>query len=276
MNLRRVRAIAANDLRQLAKSRDYWAPLLFLAGLFFVALPLILLTAVTRTTANELVVQLGGVLGSLPERVQANIAGTTPQAQAAYSLAVFLLAPIAVVVPLTISSAVGANAIVGERERGTGEFLAHSPASEQEIYLGKLVASLLPGYAATFIGFGLYALVVNLVVGPLLGGWFFPTAGWWVLILWVVPPFLAVALTVILRISARVRSAAAAQQASQLVSLPVILISYGVAGGFVYDATIAALVVGTLAWLGAALGLATSVNAVRRERLLGVESGKRR
>jgi ABC-2 type transport system permease protein len=62
---------------------------------------------------------------------------------------VYLFAPVAVVVPLTISTAVGAATIVGERERGTGEFLAHSPADVREIYLGKLIASLIPGYVTT-------------------------------------------------------------------------------------------------------------------------------
>ena len=28
------------------------------------------------------------------------------------------------------------------------------------------------------------------VVGPDVGGWFFPTSQWWVLMLWIIPPFL--------------------------------------------------------------------------------------
>ena len=43
--------------------------------------------------------------------------------------------------------------------------------------------------------------------------------------LWVVPPFLAITLSVVLRLSARVKSAAAAQQASGLVTLPLIVLS---------------------------------------------------
>ena len=78
----------------------------------------------------------------------------------------YLLAPIAVVVPLTISSAIGASTIVGERERGTGEFLAHSPADTREIYVGKLFASIIPGYLTTIVGFGIYSLLVNVIVGP--------------------------------------------------------------------------------------------------------------
>ncbi|MEZ5342331.1 MAG: hypothetical protein R2706_13055 [Acidimicrobiales bacterium] len=45
----------------------------------------------------------------------------------------------------------------------------------REIYVGKLIASLVPGYVTTVVGFGLYSLIVNLTVGPSVGGWFFPT-----------------------------------------------------------------------------------------------------
>ena len=60
----------------------------------------------------------------------------------------------------------------------------------------------------------------------------------------VVPPFLAMALAIILMISARVKTAAAAQQASQLVTLPVILLAYGVATGLLFNAVTAAVVIG--------------------------------
>ena len=89
----------------------------------------------------------------------------SPEARTSYALAVFLFAPLAVIVPMTISTAVGANILVGEKERGTGEFLAHSPATEREIYLGKLIASLVPGYLTTIVGFFIYSLIVNLIVG---------------------------------------------------------------------------------------------------------------
>lgn len=131
---------------------------------------------------------------------------TSDTGRTAYALAVFLLAPVAIVVPLTISTAIGASTIVGERERGTGEFLAHSPAHEREIYLGKLIASLVSGYATTLAGFGIYSIIVNLFVGPEVGGWFFPTAAWWVLMLWVVPPFLALTLSIVLRLSRGMRA----------------------------------------------------------------------
>lgn len=269
MNWARVRTIVRTDLRQLFKSRDYWGPLIVLAFLFFVVIPGMALFSVTQVESNEFVAQLNNMLDTLPGSIQAGVVEGSPGARAAYVLAVYLLAPIAVVVPLTVSSAVGAHAIVGEREKGTGEFMAHAPVSIHEIYVGKLLASLIPGYLATIAGFAVYSLVANTLAGPLLGGWFFPTAGWWLLILWVLPPFLAVALAIIVWVSGRMKSTAASQQAASLVSLPVILLAYGVAGGVVVNPTRGALVIGAVAWTIAITALVAGAKAFDRERLLG-------
>ena len=267
----RARVVAATDLRQLWQSRDFWVPMVVLAALFFVAAPALLLWAVSHAGEVELVQKVGATLDVLPPQAQAAVQGDSPTGRTSYALAVYLFAPLAVIVPMTISTAVGANTIVGEREKGTGEFLAQSPATEREIYVGKLVASLLPGYAATLGGFAAYSVVVNLIVGPQVGGWFFPTRDWWLLMLWVVPPFLALALSLVLRLSARVSSAAAAQQASGLVTLPLIILSYAQSSGLLLGEGRSALVLGGFAWAFALIGLRRGAKAITRERLLGVD-----
>jgi hypothetical protein len=138
--------------------------------------------------------------------------------------------------------------------------------------VGKLISSLVPGYLATIVGFSVYALVVNLTVGPSLGGWFFPTAGWLILILWVIPPFIAIALALILRLSGRVKSAAAAQQASSLVTLPVIILSYSVAAGVIANPGMSGFWIGLVAWVLAILATIRGAKKLQRERLLGVSS----
>jgi ABC-2 type transport system permease protein len=266
-----MRTIALTDLRQLWQSPDFWVPMMILASLFFIVIPTILLFAVTRAEDVNLVQKVASTLDVLPQRARAAVRGDTPSAKTSFTLAVYLFAPLAVIVPMTISTAVGANILVGERERGTGEFLAHSPATEREIYLGKIIASLLPGYFTTIVGFGIYSLVVNLIVGPQVGGWFFPTRDWWILMFWVVPPFLCLTLSVVLRLSARVKSAAAAQQASGLVTLPLILLSYAQSSGALFGAGESGLVLGALAWVAAIIGLQRGTRAVTRARLLGVD-----
>ena len=271
MNRRRMIAIARTDLRKLRRSPDFWIPMALMAGLFFVGLPAVLLLTVSLVEQFQGVQEIGSALAPLQRVDPQAVEGVTGADQTSYSLALYLFAPLAVVVPMTISSAIGANTLVGERERGTGEFLAHSPVHEREIYLGKLIASLVPGYVATVVGFGLYALVVNTIVGPRVGRWFFPTLEWLVLVFWVVPPFLALAVSVILRVSGRVKSSVAAQQASGLVTLPLILFTY-TQSSLNQLGTESAFFVGLVAWLLALLGLWRGSKSVTRPRLLGVDN----
>ena len=267
-----VSAIASVDLRRLFKSKDYWIPLVLLGSLFFVVIPFVALSVVSAVGDTPLADQVTSIVGNLPDVIGDSAPVDSPAARAAYVIAVYMLAPIAIIVPLTISVAVASNAIVGERERGTGEFLANSPLTTREIYYGKLLASLVPGFLATIVGFTLYALVVNLTVGPDMGGWFFPTAGWFMLILWIIPPFIAVAISIVLRMSARMRSAAAAQQSSSLVTLPIIILSYAVSARVISSPNSSALLIGTVAWAIAILLSVRGAGKLKRERLLGVAS----
>ncbi|MCD9622624.1 ABC transporter permease [Rhabdothermincola salaria] len=273
INTARMFTVMRTDLRQLVESKDFWVPMLLLGGFFFLIVPAFLLSIITSIGNVSAIQQVSQALELLPQSAQQAVPqDVDPSTQVGYVLAVYLFAPIAVVVPLTISTAVGAATIVGERERGTGEFLAHSPADVREIYMGKLIASLIPGYVTTIVGFGIYSVMVNLLVGRKVGGWFFPTTSWWLLILWVLPPFLAIALSLVLRLSARVKSTAAAQQASGLVTFPLILIAYGQSTGALLGSgtPLLALVIGAVAWVIALLSLATGFRSLTRARLLGV------
>ncbi len=269
-NRHRAWVVARTDLLQIYRSRDFWMPLFVIAALFFIALPALLFGSLTSLADQGLVQQIGDIVDTLPASIQQQVQGDAPNVQAAYAMAVYLFAPLAIIVPLTVSSAIGSHTIVGERERGSGEFLAHSPATEQEIFVGKMLAALLPGYAVEVVGFACYSIVVNVIVGPKVGGWFFPTANWWILVLWVVPPFLALVVALILRISARVSSAAAAQQSSALITLPLVIGAYGMASASLARAVGFIALVGLGAWCVAALALWRGIKAVRRERLLGL------
>ena len=272
-NWSRTRIVARTDLKQLVLARDFWLPMGILGSIFFVIVPLVLLLSITSLGDVPAVRSVADTLDVLPRAAQDQIKGDTPQGRTSYALAVFLFAPMAIVVPLTISTAVGAATLVGERERGTGEFLAHSPAGTREIYLGKLLASLVPGYLTPMVGFTCYSLIVNLIVGPEVGGWFFPTQQWWLLMLWVLPGFLLIGLSFVLRLSGKVTSTAAAQQASGLITLPLIAISYAQASGAVYGTATTTIAIGAIAWTIGLTSTWRGMAAVERHRLLGVADG---
>ncbi len=158
MNTKRMMTVMRTDLKQFIGARDFWIPMMLLGAFFFLVVPAFLLSIINSLGNNQAVQQVSDALKLLPQSAQRAVpANVGAETKVSYVLAVYLFAPIAVVVPLTISTAVGASTIVGERERGTGEFLAHSPADVREIYMGKLLASLIPGYITTVVGFGIYS-----------------------------------------------------------------------------------------------------------------------
>ena len=232
MNWRRVRTVARTDLKQLIQARDFWVPMVILGALFFFVVPTILLLSITQIgDVRGRRAALDDARGAARSRRRPRSRATPDGPGARYALAVYLFAPVAVVVPLTISTAVGAATIVGERERGTGEFLAHSPAAVQEIYLGKLIASLAPRLPHDDRRLRRLLADREPHRRPRGRRLVLPDPQWWVLMLWVVPPFLALTLSLVLRLSARVKSTAAAQQASGLVTLPLIMIAYSQSTG---------------------------------------------
>ena len=182
---KRVWTIARTELKQLIEARDFWLPMMILGGIFFLVIPTILLIAITSIGDIHAVHQISQAVQLLPAKARAAVKGKSEQGQTAYALAVFLLAPVAVVVP----------------------------------------------------------------------------------------PFVLLTLSVVLRLSARVKSTAAAQQASGLVTLPLIMIAYAEATGAVYGGNWVGIGVGAIVWFLALLGLWRGMKAVTRGRLLGVADG---
>jgi ABC-2 type transport system permease protein len=276
-NRRRAWVVCRTGLRQLLHARDFWVPIVVMGAIFYVILPVLLLGSLRIIGSSASVNKIAESVNALPQQARDAIPKFKPNgtaisaaAQAAYALAVYLFASLAVVVPVTVGNAVGSSAIVGERERGTGEFLAHSPASTAEIYIGKLVSSFLPAYVSTLAGFGLYSVVVNTIVGPQIGRIFFPTPTWLVLMFWVIPGFIAFTLSIVLRVSGRVTSSTAAHQISGIVSLPAILLSYSLSSTSLGTTVVNTVLVGLLIWVGAGLSLYRGMRRLPRWRLLGV------
>jgi ABC-type Na+ efflux pump permease subunit len=270
VNRARVLAIARADLRQLRQSRDFWVPLAIIAMFMFLLVPTVLLYVISTVRDPQLLDKLAQIAGRLPVSVRVRIGPHRDAVQASYTLAVYLFAPLVTLVPLTVSSAVAANTFVGERERGSGEFLAHSPAATSEIFVGKLLAALVPGFVTAACGFVAYSAVVNLMLAPKTHGVRFPMGNWWVFVLWLVPALITLAVALIVTVSSRVSSGAAAQQASSLIALPLVVVAYAVSANAFFGSPTAAWVAGGVGWVAAALAIRHGTRTLRRERLLGV------
>jgi hypothetical protein len=80
------------------------------------------------------------------------------------------------------------------------------------------------------------------------------------------------AIAFIVSISSRVTSGAAAQQASSLIALPIVILAYGVSEASLFGSATPAWIVGGVAWIGAALAIWRGATSLPRERLLGIGS----
>ncbi len=67
--------------------------------------------------------------------------------------------------PISVSLVIALESFVGEKERRSIEPLLCSPLTDAQLYLGKLLASLIPPLAASYLGIFVYLIGVYLEVG---------------------------------------------------------------------------------------------------------------
>jgi hypothetical protein len=78
--------------------------------------------------------------------------------------------------------------------------------------MGKVIASVVPALLLTWLGFVLYAVVVNFAGWNIMHRVWFPTLSWWPLMLWVAPAIATLGMAASVLISSRVATFMEAQQ----------------------------------------------------------------
>ena len=253
MNWARMFTVTRTELRQLYESKDFWVPMVILGSFFFLIVPAILLLGHHQHRQRRRhPAGVGRARSCCPAAPATRCprASTRPPRSATCSPCTSSpRSPWSCRSPSPPPSARRASSASASAAPASSS-PTPPPTSARSTSASSSPASC-PGYLTTIVGFGIYSLVVNLLVGRKVGGWFFPTASWWLLILWVLPPFMAIALSLVLRLSARVKSTAAAQQAAGLVTFPLIIIAYGQSTGALLGsgAPILAFGIGLVAWI---------------------------
>jgi ABC-2 type transport system permease protein len=259
-----VRAIAAKDLKEVRQNRAAWAPAIVIPLLFVVILPLSIILIPSLFDISPDALNAGGGLDALRERLPSaaarELAGLDIIQTWVVLMIGYMLAPLFLVLPLMFSSIVGADSFVGEKERKTLETLLYSPASDTELFLGKVAASIVPAIALAWASFLVYTVVVNVAAWPIMGRIWFPLSSWWVLMLWVTPAVAALGMAAAVLVSSRVNTYMEAYQLTGSLSL--------LASGVLFFSTGVALVVGLLVWILDAALLWFGVRSFSRSELL--------
>jgi ABC-2 type transport system permease protein len=124
-----------------------------------------------------------------------------------------------------------ANSFAGEKERHTLEGVLYTPVSDTALVVGKVVGSVVPAVAVSWVCFVVYTILVNVLGNPLVGNWYFPTLNWWVLMLLVVPAVSVFVTGCVVWVSTRVSSCQSANSIAGFAVLPLILLLVGQATG---------------------------------------------
>jgi len=138
--------------------------------------------------------------------------------------------------PLAIPVAISAYSIVGEKTTRCLEPLLATPITTIELILGKGLAAAVPAIAATWVGFGIFAVVARfLVANPAVYARILDPM--WLIAVIVVGPLMAVAaVNVSIIVSSRVSDPRTAEQVSMVVIVPLLGLVFGqMAGLFLLD-----------------------------------------
>jgi ABC-2 type transport system permease protein len=128
------------------------------------------------------------------------------------ALMYFLLLP--AIIPLAIA----VYSIVGEKEQTTLEPLLATPISDLELFLGKALASVIPGLLVNWISFGAFLALIRILVGSV--PFQLLTTPWLASIFGLAPLLALFSVAVTMIVSSRASDARAAYQFSSLAILP--------------------------------------------------------
>jgi ABC-2 type transport system permease protein len=267
MNSRILWALAEKDLREVRKNRIALYGAIVLTVIFSIAFPLFF-------TQMPLISGPGGeqsleeITPLIPREISGVIQGLDPEQIPVVLFLGYLFAPLFLIIPLMLASIIAAEAFVGEKERKTLEPLLYTPATDLELFVGKVLAALVPAVVFAWINFIIYAFVVNLAGWPVMHRIWFPTGVWWPLMFWVAPAIALMGVAVTVLISSKVHTFMEAYQASGALVLVVIALLMGQIFGLIFLSPLVSLLVGTVLFALDALLIKIGAGIFSRDELM--------
>lgn len=249
-NRQAIRALIRKDIRSVTASVQLWLPMLIVPLIIGIIMPSALLWAASRMELRSL-----GNISFLLESLDAlTHGGQIPQLASmpsdnhriVYYLAMYMFAPLFLIIPVMASSILTANSFAGEKERKTLEGLLFTPISMDTLFKGKVLAALIPSLLLSWVTFLFYGIIANILMYPLFGTLMFPNLNWIILVVWVVPACSLMVILLNVLISAKVRGFQEAYQLGGLIVLPLIALVAGQASGMLLIGPWMLLLIGAL------------------------------
>lgn len=271
MNWRSIRAIARKDLKEVLQNKVAWGPAIAIPLIFALVMPLLFTLAPRFIPVEDVQRELGDIdtlLKNLPPAIQDLFSGLELEQMFVLYMTSFMLAPLFLIMPLMFSSVVGADSFVGERERKTLEGLLYTPTRDVELFLGKVLAAVLPAIALSWLTYFVYIVVVNVASYGLFGRIWFPLPMWWPMMFWLTPAFALLGISATVLISSRVKTFMEAYQLTGSLVVLVLALVIGQVTGVLFLGVGTVMLIGTLIWIVDALLIYVSIRNFKRSTLI--------
>ncbi|MFW6363155.1 MAG: ABC transporter permease subunit [Spirochaeta sp.] len=217
---RRIGTVIRKDLREIGAAKMVLLPMIVVPVIMAVFLPAVIIVTVGvgGTDMMNGVEQIESLIPDyhFPESV------TDLTHRLLYIFLNFTFLPLFLIIPLMVSSIIAANAVVGEKERGTLETLLYTPLTNREFIVGKLLGAFLPGALIAPLSFILYFGVGNTLSQLMFGLFLVGSPEWIPALLLLSPAVSLLGLSVTLLVSIKTRTFMEAQQISAMVVVPLV------------------------------------------------------
>lgn len=254
-------AMIYKDFRGVVSNRRLFASLLIVPIVLTVLLPSIFVIAGHFTPDDP---DLQQMLSLLPESIQeSSLEQLIHRMLLNYILPVFFL-----MIPIMTASIMAASSFVGEKEKRTLETLFYAPLTLKEIFRAKVLACFLVSMLVSLISFAAMLLVLETELFFLTGSGLFPGISWLVILLLVSPAISLIAITLIVRQSAKAKTVEKSQQGAVFLIIPIVLLAIGQFTGVLMLSVWVLLALGVLCALVAGLLLKRAMGNFTYEKLL--------
>jgi ABC-2 type transport system permease protein len=259
--MHKIRTILLKEWAEVFKNRMVLFTVAFLP-LLMTAIPL----GILFSMRGEAVMQ--GASSEIPEQFNAFCPSGLSGGECFQVFMVSQFMIMFMIVPAIIPATISAYSIVGEKATRSLEPLLATPITTIELLAGKSLAALLPAVAATYAGFGLYALGAWILISNR-AAFAAMLDVRWLLAIFLVGPLLALlSVTFSVMISSRVNDPRVAEQLSAIIVVPVLAMFFGqISGLLVINRQLVLLIAAGLILLDAAM-LYLAVRLFERETIL--------
>jgi ABC-2 type transport system permease protein len=273
MNWRNVRAIAQKDLTDVLQNKGVVIPMAIVPLFIIVLLPVIVIVVPTafNIPPDELLkgqASMRSMFDRMPPALSQAFAGLNDVQTFIVFMLGFMFAPMFLILPMMFAIIIGADSFVGEKERKTIEALLYTPASDTDIFVGKVLTAVIPAIAVAWVSFAVYVVELNALAWPVMGRIWFPLPSWWPLMLWVTPALATLGISATVLISSRVKTFMEAQQLAGSLVVLVLVLVFGQVSGVLYLSVEAGIGIGVVVWLAAGALLWAGIRTFKRSEII--------